>query len=95
MGSSQQGIYVGRMRHGFGQYFMGTGFIFMAASAISRLNQKPYVLGSLASLWGWVRSALKGAPRYQDAEFRRFLRRYQWRVLLVGKRRALEKINST
>ena len=38
MGSSQRSIYVGRMRHGYGQYFMGTGFLFMAASAISRLN---------------------------------------------------------
>jgi len=53
MGSSQQSIYVGRMRHGFGQYFMGTGFVFLAASALSRINQKPYLLGSLAMLWGW------------------------------------------
>jgi glycosyltransferase involved in cell wall biosynthesis len=92
MGSSQQGIYVGRMRHGFGQYFMGTGFLFMAASAISRLNQKPYVFGSLAMLWGWLRSALTGSPRYQDMEFRRFLRRYQMRALLFGKKRALAEL---
>ena len=32
MGSSQAGIFTGRMRHGFGQYFMGTGLAFMAAS---------------------------------------------------------------
>ena len=55
MGSSQQSIYVGRMRHGYGQYFMGTGLMFMAASAVSRLNQKPYVLGSMAMLWGWLK----------------------------------------
>ena len=94
MGSSQQGIYIGRMRHGFGQYFMGTGFLFMATSAISRMNQKPYVLGALAMLWGWVRSALKGVPRYNDAVFRRFLRRYQRRVLLIGKKRALEELGA-
>jgi glycosyltransferase involved in cell wall biosynthesis len=92
MGSSQQSIYVGRMRHGFGQYFMGTGFLFMAVSAMSRMNQKPYVLGSLAMLWGWIRSALKGLPRYQDTEFRRFLNRYQRRALLVGKKRALQEV---
>ena len=88
MGSSQQGVYTGRMRHGFGQYFMGTGFVFMAASALSRLNQKPYVLGGLAMLWGWLKSALQRKPRYGDPEFRRFLRSYQMRALLVGKRRA-------
>jgi poly-beta-1,6-N-acetyl-D-glucosamine synthase len=93
MGSSQQGIYIGRMRHGYGQYFMGTGFLFILASAISRMNQKPYVLGSLAILWGWLRSALLRKPRYDDAGFRAFLRRYQWRVLWVGKKRAINEIH--
>jgi poly-beta-1,6-N-acetyl-D-glucosamine synthase len=91
MGSSEQSVYAGRMRHGFGQYFMGTGLIYMVASAASRMNQKPYVLGSLAMLWGWLQSALARRPRYRDPEFRRFLRRYQWRALLVGKKRALEE----
>ena len=88
MGSSQQGVYTGRKRHGYGQYFMGTGFFYMAASALSRVNQHPYLLGSLAMLWGWVESALKGKRRYADPEFRTFLRRYQWRSLLVGKQQA-------
>lgn len=90
MGSSQDSIYVGRMRHGYGQYFMGTGPVFMLASALFRLNQKPYVLGSGAMMWGWLKAALQGKPRYEDLNFRRFLRRYQWRVLLLGKRRALD-----
>lgn len=95
MGSSQQTIYTGRMRHGSGQYFMGTGLIFMLTSVVSRMNQKPYVLGSLAMLWGWVRSALTRQPRYDDAEFRRFLRRYQWRALFFGKRRALSELEQS
>lgn len=92
MGSSQQGVYTGRMRHGYGQYFMGTGFWFMAASALSRMNQKPYVLGGAAMMWGWLKSALQRKPRYEDEQFRRFLRRYQQRALLVGKRRAVAEI---
>jgi glycosyltransferase involved in cell wall biosynthesis len=93
MGSSQNSIFSGRVRHGYGQYFMGTGLLFMTASAIYRINQKPYVLGSVAMLWGWVRSALNRKPRYHDTEFREFLRRYQRRVLLVGKKRAIEEIH--
>jgi glycosyltransferase involved in cell wall biosynthesis len=93
MGSSQQNIYVGRIRHGYGQYFMGTGFVYMAVSAVNRMIEKPYVLGGLAMLWGWVRSALQGLPRYDDLTFRHFLRRYQWRALLVGKKRAIEEIH--
>ncbi|MFZ2986720.1 glycosyltransferase family 2 protein [Ideonella sp.] len=94
MGSSQQSVYVGRMRHGYGQYFMGTGALYMAASALSRVNQAPYLLGSLAMMWGWLKSALQRAPRYGDAEFRNALRRYQWRSLLVGKARATAEIDA-
>ena len=90
MGSSQQSIYKGRMRHGFGQYFMGTGFLYMLASALFRLNEKPYVVGSLAMLWGWLSSALQGMRRYENPAFRAFLRRYHRRVLWNGKKRAIE-----
>lgn len=92
MGSSQTGIYTGRMRHGYGQYFMGTSFLYMAASALSRINEKPYVVGSLAMMWGWLKSALQGDPRYPDLEFREFLRKYQFHALWAGKRKAIGKI---
>jgi len=93
MGSSQKSVYAGRVRHGSGQYYMGTGFVYMLANAMNRLNEKPYVAGSLAMLWGWLWSALQGKPRFEDLEFRRFLRRYQWRALLRGKRRAIDEIH--
>ena len=92
-GSSQQSVYAGRMRHGHGQYFMGTGFLYMLASAIYRMNERPYVSGSLAVLWGWVKSAIQRKPRYENAEFRKFLRRYQLRALMVGKGQAIEEIH--
>jgi len=94
MGSSQQGILTGRMRHGFGQYFMGTGFTYMLASAVSRSLEPPLLLGSGAMLWGWLRSALQRKPRYEDPAFRQFLRSYQWRALFFGKRRALEMLSA-
>jgi poly-beta-1,6-N-acetyl-D-glucosamine synthase len=92
MGSSQQSVFTGRMRHGYGQYFMGTGFLYLAASALTRVNQKPYVLGSLAIMWGWIKSAALRKPRYDDLDFRRFLRRFQTRALFVGKRRAIAEL---
>jgi glycosyltransferase involved in cell wall biosynthesis len=85
MGSSHKGILTGRFRHGFGQYFMGTSFAYMAASAAWRMKQRPYVIGGLAMLVGWVVSALRGAKRYENAEFRAFLRQYQRTCLLKGK----------
>ncbi|NGP53692.1 glycosyltransferase family A protein [Thioalkalivibrio sp. XN8] len=92
MGSSQQGILTGRMRHGYGQYFMGTGLLYMMASAAFRLNERPYVIGSMAVLWGWIRSALRRLPRYENPEFRKFLREYHWHVLTRGKRRAVAQL---
>ena len=92
MGSSQTSIYRGRMRHGFGQYFMGTGFLFMLGSAINKSIEKPYILGSCAMLWGWLFSALQRKPRYDDLEFRAFFRKYQRHVLTQGKSRAVAKI---
>lgn len=88
MGSSQQSIWVGRMRHGYGQYFMGTGLAYMTVSAVYRLLHPPVIVGGVAMWWGFVRSMLQRKPRYDDAEFRRFLRQYQWACLLKGKRKA-------
>jgi len=93
MGSSQQNIWVGRMRHGFGQYFMGTSLAYMTVSAVFRMSVPPYVLGGLASWWGFVKSMLQRKPRYNDLLFRRFLRRYQWRCLFVGKARATAELH--
>lgn len=91
-GSSQKGILTGRMRHGFGQYFMGTSPIYMLANAVNRINEKPYVIGSIFMMWGYVQSWLQRKPRYEDPEFRRFLRQWQWRALMVGKKRAVEEV---
>jgi hypothetical protein len=93
MGSSQQSIWTGRMRHGYGQYFMGTGLTYMTASAIFRMAHPPFLLGGLAMWWGYLRSAIQGKPRYDDPAFRRFLRRYQWACLVQGKRRATEALH--
>jgi 4-hydroxybenzoate polyprenyltransferase len=81
------------MRHGYGQYFMGTSLLYMTVSSLFRMTVPPYILGGLAMWWGFVRSMLDRKPRYADLEFRRFLRRYQLRVLLVGKRRATRELD--
>jgi glycosyltransferase involved in cell wall biosynthesis len=88
MGTSHRNWWTGRVRHGFGQYFMGTTPAWMLASAAYRMTRPPRVVGGLAMLWGYFRSMVLRKPRYGDADFRRFLRRYQWACLLKGKGRA-------
>ena len=93
MGTSHKNWWTGRQRHGFGQYFMGTSPVFMLAAATFRMTRPPRVVGGLAMLYGYFRSMVERRPRYGDAEFRRFLRRYQWSVLVSGKARALARLN--
>lgn len=93
MGSSQKGIWTGRIRSGYGQYFMGTAPIYLLASALFRLPKHPVVIGSIAMIWGYVSSALRGVPRYDDPEFRRFLRSFQYACLLHGKSGATRRFN--
>ena len=93
MGSSEHGIWTGRKRHGSGQYFMGTGWLYMTVSAIYRMAHRPYITGGLAIWWGYFVSMLARKSRYKDNQFRRFLRRYQWDCLWRGKKKATEHLN--
>jgi biofilm PGA synthesis N-glycosyltransferase PgaC len=77
MGSSDRGVLVGRRRHGRGQYFMGTHPLYIVASALRRLTDPPWVLGSVMILVGYFQAAWRRVPRYEDPEFRRHLRRWQ------------------
>ena len=94
MGSSQQSIITGRMRHGFGQYFMGTGLTYMTASSIFRFLHPPYVIGGLAMWFGYVQSWFKNLPKFKDKELRIFIRKYQLACLFKGKRKATDELNS-
>ncbi len=85
MGSSHKSLWTGRVRHGFGQYFMGTGPLYMAASALFRATRPPRITGGLAMAWGYLAAWLRRRPRYEDPAFRTFLRRYQRSCLLRGK----------
>jgi poly-beta-1,6-N-acetyl-D-glucosamine synthase len=93
MGSSQKGIWTGRVRWGFGQYFMGTTPLYLVASAVYRMPRRPYLIGGFGMLWGYLKSAVRRADRYDDLEFRRFLNAYQRESLLRGKVAATRLLN--
>ncbi len=95
MGSSQRGILTGRMRHGYGQYFMGTSLPYMTASAVFRMTRPPFIVGGVAMWWGYVRSMLRRLRRYDDPAFQRFLRQYQWNCLIRGKAATTRRLHRT
>jgi len=94
MGSSQKGIFTGRMRHGYGQYYMGSDFLFFTVSCLWRMRYRPYLLGGLASWWGYVDAWRRGSLRHGDAELMAMIRHYQRRALIVGKARAAGEVEA-
>lgn len=94
MGSSQQNIYVGRRRHGFGQYYMGSDPIYFTATAIKKMAHPPYVLGGLATLQGYIGAWWRGEKQHGDAELRKYVRAYQREVLTKGKKATVARIEA-
>lgn len=94
MGSSQTSIWTGKRRHGFGQYFMGSDFLYYCATCAFRMTERPYVLGGLAMLQGYLQAWMRGDRQLDDAELRAFIRDYQRRALRKGKAAAVSEIEA-
>ena len=77
MGSSVKNVFHGRLRWGRGQYFMGTHWLYVLAIAAYRALERPFVLGGLCILTGYLWAGLTRMKRYDDPEFRRHLRKWQ------------------
>jgi glycosyltransferase involved in cell wall biosynthesis len=82
MGSSDRNVYVGRIRWGRGQWYMGSNPLYVLGSALFRMRERPFVVGGLLLFWGYVSGWLKGLPRYDAPEFRREMRAWQRARLL-------------
>ncbi len=94
MGTSQKGVLTGRMRHGYGQYYMGSDPFYFSATAIYRIIHPPYLIGGLATWVGYMRAWLFRQKQHDDAELRSFIQAYQRRALQVGKHRAIAEIDA-
>jgi hypothetical protein len=65
---------------------MGTSSLYYIATALHRLPIHPVLIGSVATLSGWLRSWLTGMPCYNDLDFRRFFQPDQHPCLRIAKR---------
>lgn len=88
-GSSQTSIWTGRQRWGRGKYFMGSSPLFMLGVAAYRSVERPFIIGSLGLLTGYTRALLSGHERMKDRQYLRYMRRYELRSLLFGKKRTM------
>lgn len=90
-GSSQQSIWVGRKRWGRGKYFMGSSPLYMLGVAGYRAIERPFVLGSVGLLVGYLNAWRSGHERFDEPSYLRHLRRYEFRALVFGKRRTMRR----
>jgi len=77
MGSSDKHIYEGRLRWGRGNWYMGYHPLYAIATGLNRMREKPLIIGGLLMIFSYFWSALRGLPRYDNLEFRRYLRQWQ------------------
>jgi glycosyltransferase involved in cell wall biosynthesis len=82
MGSSDKNVYRGRLRWGRGQWFMGTAFPYIVASGALRMKEKPYVLGGLTIIAGYLVAAAKRERRFDEPGFRQGLQAWQYERLV-------------
>ncbi len=92
-GSSQKSIWTGRKRWGRGKYYMGSSLAYVFAVSVFRAKEYPYIVGGIGIFFGYLGAMLTRAPRYNDHDYLRFFRKYEFECLLRGKRRTLEKYN--
>lgn len=57
---------------------MGSAFPYIVASGLFRMREKPRGIGGFLIIAGYIRAALRREARYDDLEFRRDLRRWQY-----------------
>jgi len=86
MGSSYKSVYHGRIRWGWGQYFMGTHPVYILAVGLYRMRERPFVVGGLLIILGYLKGWITRSERYGHPGFRRSLHAWQFERLGMGKR---------
>lgn len=70
-----------RVKHGLACYVSGYHPLFLAASCVSRLLKEPYIAGSAAIGYGFLKGYWTRMPRVEDQRFIKYLRAQQLRRL--------------
>jgi len=78
---SEDGLFRDRIKHGVACYVSGYHPLFVAASCVRRLTQKPRISGSIAVMYGFLKSYLTRPPRLKDRSYLAYIRGQQLRRL--------------
>ena len=70
------------VKNGLARYIAGYHPLFLVATCILRLGNKPYVVRSAGIFWGFMQGYIKHVPQVDDPALIRFVRREQLKRLI-------------
>ena len=91
MGSSDNGLWTGRLRWGKGKYFMGSTWYYMIAVSLYRMCEKPYIIGGVGIFIGYFKALFQREKRYNNPRYMKFFRQFELESLIFGKHRTMLK----
>jgi len=78
---SEEGWWRDRVKHGVACYVSGYHPLYVVASCLRRLTQKPYVIGSFGIMHGFLKAHVTRPPRLEDRSYLAYIRDQQLRRL--------------
>jgi hypothetical protein len=76
-----EGLLRDRVKHGVACYISRYHFLFVVGSCVFRLARKPYVIGSAATLYGFLKGYWSRPPRIVDPQYVQYIHAQQLRRL--------------
>ncbi|HEV8076205.1 MAG TPA: glycosyltransferase family A protein [Candidatus Acidoferrum sp.] len=78
---TEEGLLRDRVKHGVASYVSGYHPLYVAASCLYRIPQRPYFIGSAAIMYGFLKAHLTRPPRLEERSYLAYVRGQQLRRL--------------
>lgn len=78
---TEEGLLRDRIKHGLACYISGYHPLYVAAKCVARLPQRPYITGSAAIMYGFLKAYFTRPPRLEDRSYLSYVRGQQLRRL--------------
>jgi hypothetical protein len=79
---SAYGLWGAAVKDGGADHVSGYYPLYVLAKSAARLPRKPYLIGSIGLLWGYIKCHLGGTKRVNDTQLIKYLRKQQMACLL-------------
>jgi glycosyltransferase involved in cell wall biosynthesis len=81
MGTATRSNLKGKFKHGFLDYLMGVNIIWQAFRSVYQMSRKPFMIGGLAILAGYIWAMVSGSERQVSSEVVKFRKKEQMKRL--------------